>query len=442
MSIATQVQAPRLVRFARAFNDAISKISADEPLFLSAAAKTEALLLVEAGEQRLHALKLKLLAASRVGDDVCEPGGHRDTADLLAQRTHADRTRWAAEARLAEALDRRWPATRDAWLRGALSVEHARVIVKVLDDLEGLPRECAEYVDAETLSRAEAHLIGLAAEHSPTRLRRMAARLFEVIAPEVAEEIEAKKLAAMDQRAEQAMGVLIRRQAGGIEGLTEIRLRVPDGFADRFSTYLEAFTNPRVTDNDAKDGRAKPLVPFAHPDGLKIPHSRRLAMAFGHLLESLDPERFPVHGGDATNVLVTIGLEQLYAALGAADIGLGDGSSRISAAQARRLACTANIIPAVLGGKSEVLDLGRSSRLFSRPQRKAMAIRDQHCRAEGCTIPATWCEAHHLKPWSQGGKTDLDDGLLLCRWHHHRAHDDRYLHDTLPSGTVRYTRRA
>ncbi len=116
------------------------------------------------------------------------------------------------------------------------------MIVRVLDGLGELPQVDAEHVDAEVLARAEAHLIGLATEHSPTQLRRLAARLFEVIAADAAEEIEAKKLAAMEQRAEHAMGVLIRREAGVIEGLTEIRLLVPDGIADRFSTYLEAFT--------------------------------------------------------------------------------------------------------------------------------------------------------------------------------------------------------
>lgn len=468
---------------------------------------------LERAEQRLRALKLKVLALARVGDDICEPGGHRDTADLVAQRTGADRARWASEQRLAEALERRWRATGRAWVQGRISGEHARVIVRVLDDLEALPAQCAEQVDAATLSRSEEYLIGLAGQYSPARLRRLATHLFEVVAPQAADEIEAKRLAAMERRAERAMGVVIRRNAGGVAGLSEIRARVPDPIADRFTTYLGAFTNPRVTttdlgvesaaadtnpdanstapdtnstaaannpdtgdnaaDNSADSagtggegpissgsdlgecgadgsplgevdrgvGRVRPVVPFTSPDGLKIPHSRRLAMAFAQLLETLDPRRLPIHGGDATTVVVTIGLDQIRAELAAAGHGLGDDSSRISAAQARRLACTANLIPAVLNGKSEILDLGRSRRLFTRAQRRAMAIRDGRCRAEGCTIPAAWCEAHHRRPWASGGRTDLDDGLLLCRWHHHRAHDDRYLHQVMPGGDIRYTRR-
>ena len=96
----------------------------------------------------------------------------------------------------------------------------------------------------------------------------------------------------------------------------------------------------------------------------------------------------------------------------------------------------------MLGGRSEVLDLGRAARLFKPAQRKAMIIRDRECRAEGCTIPAAWCEAHHWgKPWSRGGRTDLKDGLLLCSWHHHRAHDDTFAASRMPNGDVRFSRR-
>ena len=85
--------------------------------------------------------------------------------------------------------------------------------------------------------------------------------------------------------------------------------------------------------------------------------------------------------------------------------------------------------------------LGRTARLFTARQRKAMAIRDRECRAEGCTMPVAWCEAHHKTAWAKGGCADLDDGVLLCSWHHHRAHDIAYLVKYLPNGDVRYRRR-
>ena len=95
----------------------------------------------------------------------------------------------------------------------------------------------------------------------------------------------------------------------------------------------------------------------------------------------------------------------------------------------------------VLGGGSIPLDLGGSRRLFTPGQRKALLLRDRECRAAGCDIPGTWAEAHHFVPWSSGGPTDLDNAVLLCHFHHQRAHDDAYLHERLPNGDVRFTRR-
>ncbi|WP_192903959.1 HNH endonuclease signature motif containing protein, partial [Nocardioides albidus] len=92
-------------------------------------------------------------------------------------------------------------------------------------------------------------------------------------------------------------------------------------------------------------------------------------------------------------------------------------------------------------GKGEILDLGRKARLFSKAQHRALRLRDRRCRAEGCTIPAAWTEAHHLQPWSQGGHTDLDDAVSLCNHHHHRIHDHAYTHGRLPNGDIRFYRR-
>jgi hypothetical protein len=173
--------------------------------------------------------------------------------------------------------------------------------------------------------------------------------------------------------------------------------------------------------------------------GKRLPWARVRGIAFCSLLEAMDPQRMPLQGGGATTVTVTIDLAALRTGLGAGT--LSDGT-RISAGQARRLACRAGIVPAVLGGRSEVLDLGRTSRFFSAKQRHAAALRHPQCRAHGCDVPAAWCEAHHSRdPWASGGTTDLADLMMLCPWHHHRAHDDSYLTKKLPNGDVRFHRR-
>lgn len=90
----------------------------------------------------------------------------------------------------------------------------------------------------------------------------------------------------------------------------------------------------------------------------------------------------------------------------------------ISAATARRLAADAEIIPVVMGGPSEILDQGRAMRLFTTAQRRAMALRDGGCVWPGCHAPPGWCEAAHRLSWLDGGATDLDNGVLLCPFHH------------------------
>ncbi len=133
-------------------------------------------------------------------------------------------------------------------------------------------------------------------------------------------------------------------------------------------------------------------------------------------------------------MVVTIDNEALRTGVGAGSLSTG---TRISAGQARRWACSAGILPAVLDGASTVLDLGRSSRLFSIKQRIALGIAQGGCCWAGCERPPGWCEAHHGRcPWDDGGLTDLADGILLCAYHHRLAHAGdwivRFGYDNIP----------
>ncbi|WP_313823453.1 DUF222 domain-containing protein, partial [Citricoccus sp.] len=94
----------------------------------------------------------------------------------------------------------------------------------------------------------------------------------------------------------------------------------------------------------------------------------------------------------------------------------------VSPVMIRQLACDSDLIPVVLGGKGEVLDVGRSQRLFTRKLRRAITARDGGCAAPDCSIYAPWCEAHHIQHWEYGGPTSVDNGVLLCSHHHHAVH--------------------
>lgn len=417
--------------FARALETALGKVAGSDPVFMTAAEKEEALALLYAEEQRLAAVRMKVMA---VGGDVAEVHASRDVADWLAHASHSNSASVHNDLQLAQDLERRWARLGEALASGRANLAQARVIAAALDDL---PADLAP----ETLVQAEEHLVSLTDSYTPRQLRVLGRRILEVVAPVLAEAEEGRKLEEEERRARARTSLRFKRLG---TGATRITLILPDKDAERLRTDLDAFTSPRQpqqecsTEPGAGQGVAGPATGVGLSDLDRIPADRLRGQAFCALLEHLDPRRLPDHGGDATHVMVTIGLDQLREHLAAAGIG---PEERISATEARRLACTAKIIPAVLGGNGEILDLGRAQRLFSPAQRRAMALRDGRCRAEGCTIPATWCESHHLRPWSQGGNTDLDDGVLLCSWHHHRIHDRRYRHQRLPHGDYRFTRR-
>jgi hypothetical protein len=95
----------------------------------------------------------------------------------------------------------------------------------------------------------------------------------------------------------------------------------------------------------------------------------------------------------------------------------------LTPAELRLLACDAGIIPAVLDSPSQVLDLGRATRNWTIAQRRALAIRDRGCVAPGCDYAPGACDGHHsVITWAEGGPTDLDNGALLCDFHHHQVH--------------------
>ncbi|NIZ91182.1 HNH endonuclease signature motif containing protein [Kineococcus rubinsiae] len=99
-----------------------------------------------------------------------------------------------------------------------------------------------------------------------------------------------------------------------------------------------------------------------------------------------------------------------------------DGHGPVSTATLGYLVCGATLQRVLTSAAGAVLDLGRSTRLATRSQRTALAVRDGGCAAPGC-ITAPWaCEAHHFPAWEDGGTTDLDRMVLLCPTHHRAWH--------------------
>ncbi|MGA8246357.1 MAG: HNH endonuclease signature motif containing protein, partial [Nocardioides sp.] len=193
---------------------------------------------------------------------------------------------------------------------------------------------------------------------------------------------------------------------------------------------VETITAPRrgrLGDSEAQAGPARgPRTDWDHARGL----------AFCELLEHLPTDH--LHRRTAATLVVTVRDDVLRGSLAAAGL---DTAESVSSGEARRMACAAGILPAVLGGASVPLDLGRLRRLFSEHQRVGLGLTHRTCAASGCERPFAWCELHHRRPWASQGRTDLADAVLLCHFHHRRIHDTGFRHAQLPDGRVRFSRR-
>ncbi|UIJ35048.1 HNH endonuclease signature motif containing protein [Allobranchiibius sp. GilTou73] len=168
----------------------------------------------------------------------------------------------------------------------------------------------------------------------------------------------------------------------------------------------------------------------------------RLIDTAAGVLDGTSPRPVGEFGGTA-KILVTLDYNTLYEGLRDAGrlaqhgsdsgrftpthvpgIGRTTDGEHLDAGTLRRMACDADLIPAVLGGESEPLDVGRAKRLFTGGLRTAIIHRDQHCTFPGCDRPPDWCDAHHVRPWWAGGQTTLTNAALLCARHHTIVHRD------------------
>jgi hypothetical protein len=228
--------------------------------------------------------------------------------------------------------------------------------------------------------------------------------LVEVVDPVGAEQREARRL-EQELKSAQA-GRHLNFYSDG-HGSTLIRGSLPTLDAEPFVKLVEAYAQDAKRNGlDRLDPLSETVTPaMRRADGL-------CALAAAHQQSELAPSV----GGDRPRVVVTISHEQLRDDCLRA--GVLDSGEHVSAGQLRMLACDAEILPAVLGSDSEILDVGRAQRLVTPPIRTALHLRDQGCVFPGCDVPAIVCHAHHVVPWWAGGPTSLQNLCLLCPHHH------------------------
>jgi len=111
-----------------------------------------------------------------------------------------------------------------------------------------------------------------------------------------------------------------------------------------------------------------------------------------------------------------------------------EGFGPIPRSTLERLLCDCALGRVVMKGRSQLLDLGRPTRIVPDRLRRAIVLRDEHCQFPGCRAPASWCDAHHLIWWTRGGDTSLDNCALLCRRHHVAVHEGGWKLERGPNG--------
>jgi hypothetical protein len=369
---------------------------------------------VDRAIRRLESLKLKLVAAADQAG-TAQDAGFTGTAAWVAKTTTVSRADAARQVALATELESGHDATAAALGAGLVSPGHAAVILHATGQLPaGVSEEQREVV--------EAHLVAKAARFSPDQLRRVARRAIETVEPDQAVvDAHENELVRSEERAAQDQCSLTLHDNG--DGTTTGHFTIPALAASMLTKVIESMTAPRRMREAAAPHRS---FDWRHRRGL----------AFAELLEHLPTDH--LRPKTAATVVVTIDHSVLTGALKAARLDTGE---TLSAGEARRLACSAGILPAVLGTRSVALDLGRESRLFSEAQRLAKELEHTTCAATGCERPYAWCELHHRQPWAHGGRTDLANAVPLCHQHHQWIHDHTYQHRQLPDGSLRFSRR-
>ncbi|GEP39393.1 HNH endonuclease [Nocardioides psychrotolerans] len=356
---------------------------------------------------QVAALEITLLAhAQRTG--AADEVGATSVAAWWAHETRTTAVEAHRRVKHAVAVEDRHAEVGAALSGGGLRPDQARAVV---DAVDALPAD----VGPQIRDQAREHLLAQAAHHDAKALRILGKRVLDVVAPEVGEAQLANELAA-EERAAQAGRRFTMVDDG--HGKTYGRFTLPTYEADMLRTALQALASPR------RDGGG------ASPEGM--------GRAFGEYVQRFPTDRLPDAGGVCATVVVTMDIATLMGDLKAASLDTG---TIISPGLARQLACKAGVIPVVLGGASQVLDIGRKRRFHTTTQHIALATRDQGCTTIGCTRPPAWCEAHHDTPWSRGGGTSVEDGRLLCSRDHHLAHHPAYAMTQHPSRKVSFTRR-
>jgi len=311
-----------------------------------------------------------------------ERDGHLSAASWLATTFKVAWGTAREHLRIARALEE-MPQTRQALDAGELSMSAVRVLVATRD------------ADPSAFGRCEKELVEAARIHSMQDLQRVAAYWRQAV--ETERSLEGDEKIRERRRLHASVSFL---------GMVRVDGDLDPEIGETLLTALRA-----VLDAESRS-RGK--------DDNRTPAQRR-ADALGEICRQwLDLAERPTVAGERPHVTVTVDADALQGTSG--ETSELDHVGPVHPDAARRLACDASIMRVVMAGRSEPLDVGRRTPVVSPAMRRAVIVRDRHCRFPGCDRPHTWCDAHHVVHWADGGPTALLNLVLLCRRHHRMVH--------------------
>jgi hypothetical protein len=283
------------------------------------------------------------------------------------------------------------PATAEAASAGEISHEHIHVIAK---HMKALPEDVRK--NLEQRQAVENVLVAQAQVSGPRTVDARGEEILNRINPDGP---EPKDKPDKDPHNELHLHTL---RDGRVKGKFELDKEA--------GAMLKAALSPFARPRPASDGE-RDLRTVAERHGDALAEMVKLAA---------DADGMPTEGGAKPHVAVTVPFEVLKTGLGQA---LLDGAGYLSAAEARRLACDARILPIVLGSKSEPIDVAVPSHTVPKNMRRALVQRDRGCAFPDCERTPSTCDSHHVKPWHDGGETRESNLMLLCGRHHRLIHN-------------------
>jgi hypothetical protein len=224
-----------------------------------------------------------------------------------------------------------------------------------------------------------------------------------------------------DDELRQRREITLGRERGG---MTPLHGQLDPVGAARFRAMLDSYSAPGCSPRFRESPNGESSDDDALPDdSLDLPETRtpgqlRHDILLGVINAGMSADETAPKS--KTSIVLTMRADDYTSGTG---VGWLSGVQEpISAKHAQVLSCDADIRLMRLGDHGEVLSLGLTRRLFSSTQRLALTVRDGGCVWPHCTAPPAWCDAHHAIPWSQGGPTDVSNGVLLCPAHHQMLH--------------------